>query len=342
MQDYHKSSTDFSKAELAGKYLYQRAADGVSSTIYQCLRTARLLRLAGENPDKGSQISFSPELLHYAMRLGSLNQDSIYKTAVNLANLIITDIRRSRNEPSKIASTLAPLQRKILWRKLHLIPGGANAEIDFAQKNWAADLDTSQSLLSSIRLGIINHYNGHFCLDIISNILGGASAEHFNTREPLIPGSRLVTGEVRGIILNIQSSATQGQPGSDLYRLGLELAKDNILIKNCSFLNLGNLIESAIKTADELNIDTYQLPLIIRILDYPKASADYCTFLAFGWLLHISSHPEITASKAVLKNINDIIDNLSLGKIMVEKNFYKIIRLYKTQIEKKRASLGLS
>lgn len=339
MQDY----PNFTKAEMAGKYLCQQAASSTSATIEQCLHRARLLRQAGEEPDN-PKINFPQELLHYAMKLGCHSQESKYKTAVNLANLIITDIRRERREPSKIASTLAPEQRKILWQKLNLMPGGANAEIAFLLKNCSSDMDISKGLLSGIRMGIINHYNGNFCLEIMEDILAVPSLEGTNEDEPLISVDRLLKGEVRGIIINIYPSEAQDDSEIDIYRLGLELVKDNIVIKNWSHHRLANLIQSAVKTSEELNIDTHQLPIIIRILDYHKETfiADYCSLLAFGWLIHIPATSEMIGSKMVLKTINDTFANLSLGKIMTESDFHKTLRLYKDHIEKKRASLGLS
>lgn len=343
MPDYPQSSADFTKAEMAGKYLWQQAANGTSATIEQCLQEARLLRLVGEDPHKGPEIKWPTELLSYVKKLGSFNGNNIAKRAVNLANLIITDIRRAKNEPSKIPYYLAPQKRKDLWQKLHLMPGGANAEINFAQKNCFANQETYQSLLGAIRLGIINHYNGHLSLYIIRKLLADISSEPTNNQEPLIRASRLIKGEVQGIIININGSADNTKK-REVHPLALDLASDNILIKEVSEEDLGKVIESAVNVAEELNIDTSQLPLVIRILNFPqeKAIADYCTLLAFGWPVHISPLPEITADRLVLKNINDILDNLSLGKIIVEKDLQKTLRLYKDYIEKKRASLGLS
>lgn len=66
-------------------------------------------------------------------------------------------------------------QKRSLWRKLNIFPGGGFSEVGFAQTKCMTNLnaDAVDFLLTSVRLGIINEYQGLFALDILQEILMG-------------------------------------------------------------------------------------------------------------------------------------------------------------------------
>lgn len=109
-------------------------------------------------------------------------------------------------------------------------------------------------------------------------------------------------------------------------------------------VDIGKMTHTAKELADALNVDTNKLPLVIGAPEYleQKAVADACTAVALGWLVHIAPVPSITGSDVVVKTLTETTETLGLGKVVVELDAEKTIRIYVDHIEKKRKELGLS
>ncbi len=101
-------------------------------------------------------------------------------------------------------------------------------------------------------------------------------------------------------------------------------------------VDIGKMSQTAKEIADELNVDTNKLPLVIGAPEYleQKAVADACTAVALGWLVHIAPVPSITGSDLVVKTLTETTESLGLGKVVVEMDAEKTIEIYKNHIEK--------
>ncbi|MDP4180572.1 MAG: anaerobic carbon-monoxide dehydrogenase catalytic subunit [Bacillota bacterium] len=108
-------------------------------------------------------------------------------------------------------------------------------------------------------------------------------------------------------------------------------------------VDIGKMTHTAKELADALNVDTNMLPLVIGAPEYleQKAVADACTAVALGWLVHIAPVPSITGSDVVVKTLTETTETLGLGKVVVELDAEKTIKIYVDHIEKKRKELGL-
>lgn len=109
-------------------------------------------------------------------------------------------------------------------------------------------------------------------------------------------------------------------------------------------VDIGKMTHTAKELADALNVDTNKLPLVIGAPEYleQKAVADACTAVALGWLVHIAPVPSITGSDVVVKTLTETTETLGLGKVVVELDAEKTIKIYVDHIEKKRKELGLN
>lgn len=108
-------------------------------------------------------------------------------------------------------------------------------------------------------------------------------------------------------------------------------------------VDIGKMTQTAKELADELDVDTNKLPLVIGAPEYleQKAVADACTALALGWLVHVAPVPSITGSDLVVKTLTETTETLGLGKVVVEMDAEKTIEIYRDHIESKRKELGL-
>lgn len=108
-------------------------------------------------------------------------------------------------------------------------------------------------------------------------------------------------------------------------------------------VDIGKMTQTAMEIADELDVDTDKLPIVIGAPEYleQKAVADACTAVALGWLVHVAPVPSITGSDLVVKTLTETTETLGLGKVVVEMDAEKTIKIYVDHIEKKRKALGL-
>lgn len=160
---------------VARNFTYRHVTIGTSADCYHAHQAARVLLAAGQSPESGLKIRDEHKLRKYAEMLDldvNLPTDQL---AVSFANAIIKDICRPQYEPSSLVEAFAPDRRKTLWRKLEIFPGGANAEVAFAQSMCMTNLaaDPVKFLLQCLRLGIANEFQGLFALDILQEILMG-------------------------------------------------------------------------------------------------------------------------------------------------------------------------
>ncbi|MFW6035701.1 MAG: anaerobic carbon-monoxide dehydrogenase catalytic subunit [Halothermotrichaceae bacterium] len=109
-------------------------------------------------------------------------------------------------------------------------------------------------------------------------------------------------------------------------------------------VDIGKMTQTAKEIADELDVDTNKLPIVIGAPEYleQKAVADACTAVALGWLVHVAPVPSITGSDVVVETLTETTEKLGLGKMVVEMDAEKTVEIYVEHIEKKRSELGLS
>lgn len=163
---------------VARNFLYRHVTIGTSANIFHCHQAARTLKAAGEHPDSGLKIRDAEKLKKYAEMAGLDSGLPTDKLAVAFAEWVMNDIHSPFHIPSKSVEAFAPAKRKELWQKLGLFPGGGYSEVAYAQTMCMTNFtsDPVQFLLTSVRLGIANEYQGLFLLDIIQEILMGTQA----------------------------------------------------------------------------------------------------------------------------------------------------------------------
>ena len=160
---------------VARNFVYRHVTIGTAANIFHAQQAARTLKAAAMAPDSGLKIRDSEKLLKYAEMAGVNIGHEIKKVAEDFANWVLQDMGKPYYEESAMTQAFAPAKRKELWRKLGLFPGGGNSEVCYAQTKCMTNLnaDPIDFLLTSVRLGIINEYQGLFALDILQEILMG-------------------------------------------------------------------------------------------------------------------------------------------------------------------------
>ncbi len=165
---------------VARNFVYRHVTIGTAANIFHAQQAARTLKAAAEAPESGLVIRDPDKLLRYAEMAGLNSKQDISKVARTFADWVLTDMGRPYYEEAAMVQAFAPAKRKELWRKLGLFPGGGNSEVAFAQTKCMTNLnaDPTDFLLTAVRLGVINEYQGLFALDILQEILMGTQKIH--------------------------------------------------------------------------------------------------------------------------------------------------------------------
>lgn len=160
---------------VSRNFVYRHVTIGTSANIFHAQQAARTLKAAATKPESGLKIRDKEKLLKYAEMAGLNSHEDVNKVAISFANWVLEDMGKPYWEESAMVQAFAPPKRQELWRKLGIYPGGGFSEIGFAQTKCMTNLnaDPVDFLLTSVRLGVINEYQGLFALDILQEILMG-------------------------------------------------------------------------------------------------------------------------------------------------------------------------
>ncbi|NHI92373.1 MAG: anaerobic carbon-monoxide dehydrogenase catalytic subunit [Candidatus Lokiarchaeota archaeon] len=160
---------------MAMRMMVLRNVMGSTTYHYHTDQTIKTLRatVEGKTP---FEIKEPEKLKKFASRLGLDTSGTIKDIAIRLCDFVETDFNRKHDEPSRIVELLAPEERKKVWKKLDIFPGGIHGEVIYATSSCLTNVDGYyvSLALKAMRLGIAMAYESQivneFCQDILFNI----------------------------------------------------------------------------------------------------------------------------------------------------------------------------
>ena len=129
---------------MAMRMMLLRNVLGASTYHYHTEQTIKTLRATAEGQTP-FEISEPAKLKDFAERLGVNTTGTDKEIALRLCDFSVSDFNRKSDEPSQIVEILAPQERKELWRKLDIFPGGIYGEM----------MRATSSCLTNVGMGII-------------------------------------------------------------------------------------------------------------------------------------------------------------------------------------------
>jgi carbon-monoxide dehydrogenase catalytic subunit len=125
---------------MAMRMMLLRNVMGAATYHYHTEQTVKTLRATakGETP---FQIAEPVKLKSFAQRLGIKTTGTAKQIALRLCDFAEADFNRKADEPSQIVEALAPTERKDLWRKLDIFPGGIYGEMMRATSSCLTNVD---------------------------------------------------------------------------------------------------------------------------------------------------------------------------------------------------------
>ncbi|MFX1442321.1 MAG: anaerobic carbon-monoxide dehydrogenase catalytic subunit [Promethearchaeota archaeon] len=160
---------------MAMRMMLLRNVLGASTYHYHTETTIKTLKATAEGKTS-YKISEPEKLKSFAKRLGVDISGSNKEIALRLCEFVKEDFNRAYNEPSKIVEALAPPERKEVWKKLNVFPGGIYGEMMLATSSCLTNIDGyyASLALKAMRLGVAMAYQSQivneFCQDILFNV----------------------------------------------------------------------------------------------------------------------------------------------------------------------------
>lgn len=164
---------------MAMRMMLLRIVLGASTYHYHTEQTIKTLRATakGETP---FEITEPDKLNSFAKRLGVNTTGSEKKIAIRLCDFVETDFNRKYYEPSQIVEALAPQERKDVWQKLGIFPGGVHGEIMLATSSCLTNVDGYyvSLALKAMRLSLAMAYQSQIVTEYCQDILYGIPKPH--------------------------------------------------------------------------------------------------------------------------------------------------------------------
>lgn len=164
---------------MAMRMMLLRNVMGASTYQYHTEQTIKTLRAtaAGKTP---FQISEPAKLNSFAKRLGVSVTGTDNDIALRLCDYVEMEFNKKYDEPSAIVEALAPPDRKDLWKKLGIFPGGIYGEMLFSTSSCLTNVDGfyASLALKAMRLGVAMAYQSQIVNEFCQDILFGLPRPH--------------------------------------------------------------------------------------------------------------------------------------------------------------------
>jgi len=164
---------------MAMRMMLLRNVMGTATYQYHTEQTVKTLRAIahGKSPFK---ITEPEKLKSFSKRLGVDTSGKINEVAKRLCDFVEEDFNRKYDEPSVIVEILAPEERKELWRKLDIFPGGIHGEMMFSTSSCLTNVDGYyvSLALKAMRLGVAMAYQSQIVNEYIQDVIYGIPKPH--------------------------------------------------------------------------------------------------------------------------------------------------------------------
>ena len=164
---------------MAMRMMLLRNVMGASTYHYHTEQTVKTLRATaeGKTPFK---ITEKDKLKTFAKRLGVGTSGSEKDIALRLCDFVQADFNRKSDEPSQIVEALAPEERKRVWKKLDLFPGGIYGEMMLSTSSCLTNVDGYyvSLALKGMRMGVAMAYQSQLVNEYFQDIIFGIPRPH--------------------------------------------------------------------------------------------------------------------------------------------------------------------
>ena len=164
---------------MAMRMMLLRNVMGASTYHYHTEQTVKTMLsiIKGQSP---FEIKESVKLKDFVARLGLDTSGTDKEIVSRLCSFVKADFNRAYDEPSAIVDALAPAERKELWRKLNIYPGGIYGEMMMATSSCLTNVDGYyvSLALKAMRLSVAMAYQSQIVNEYLQDIIYGIPRPH--------------------------------------------------------------------------------------------------------------------------------------------------------------------
>jgi anaerobic carbon-monoxide dehydrogenase catalytic subunit len=164
---------------MAMRMMLLRNVMGTSTYHYHTEQTIKTLRATAEGKTP-FEIKEPKKLREFSKRLGVKAKRNIKDQALALCDFVQADFHLIHDQPSKIVEALAPPERKELWKKLGIFPGGVYSEMLNCTSSCLTNVDGYYASLAmkSMRMAVATAYQTQIVNEYCQDILFGIPRPH--------------------------------------------------------------------------------------------------------------------------------------------------------------------
>jgi carbon-monoxide dehydrogenase catalytic subunit len=164
---------------MAMRMMLLRNVMGASTYQYHTEQTIRTLRATSEG-NAPFAIREPDKLRDFAGRVGVETSGEDREIVLRLCEIVEADFNRKGEQPSQIVEKLAPSERKELWKKHGMFPGGIHAEMMNCTSSCLTNVDGYYLSLArkAMRLAVAMAYQSQIVNEYCQDILFGIPKPH--------------------------------------------------------------------------------------------------------------------------------------------------------------------
>lgn len=156
---------------IVGRNFLRAVASGAACYLHVVETTARNLKTVGERKGKIK----GKETLDELAQLFEIESNDLHDKAIEVADKVLNDLYKSRNEKMELVEKMAYGPRFNKWKELNILPGGAKSEVFDAIVKSSTNLnsDPVDMLLHSLNLGISTGLYGLTLTNLLNDVMLG-------------------------------------------------------------------------------------------------------------------------------------------------------------------------
>ncbi len=156
---------------IVGRNFLRAVASGAACYLHVVETTARNLKTVGERKGKIKGEGTLDDLAS----LFEIEGNDIHDRAIKVADRVLSDLYKPRNEKMELVEKMAYGPRFDKWKELNILPGGAKSEVFDAVVKTSTNLssDPIDMLLHSLNLGISTGLYGLTLTNLLNDVMLG-------------------------------------------------------------------------------------------------------------------------------------------------------------------------
>jgi len=164
---------------MAMRMMALRNVMGASTYHYHTEQTIKTLRATAQGKTPFS-IAEPAKLRDFASRLGVDTSGSDAEVALRLCDFCEADFNRKADQPSLVVEALVPGERKEIWKKLDIFPGGIYGEMMRVTSSCLTNVDGyyASLALKAMRMAIAMAYQSQVVNEYCQDVLFGIPRPH--------------------------------------------------------------------------------------------------------------------------------------------------------------------